>query len=396
MKNRSVLISGAGIAGPTLAFWLARYGFEPVLVEHAPKLRTGGYMIDFWGLGYEVAERMGIMPALQRAGYHIDEARFVNGKGERVGGFGADVFSTITDGRYLSLQRSDLAREIYAACGKVETLFDESVTALQDEAGGVSVDFQRAPKRKFDLVIGADGLHSTVRELTFGGETQFDKYLGYYCAAFTIANYPHRNEGAYTSYSVPGKQVARYALRGGRTAFLIIFAENAKLSVGHHDAAAQKDIVRTRFRGQGWECDEILSAMDRSGDFYFDSASQIRMPRWSKGRVTLLGDACFCPSLIAGQGSALAMVGAYILAGELKKANGDHQVAFANYERIFAPFIADKQKSAEKFASSFAPKTRFGLFVRNKLSRMLSIPFIAHWTIGRLIEDRLKLADYGG
>ncbi|MGH7490327.1 MAG: FAD-binding domain, partial [bacterium] len=227
-------------------------------------------------------------------------------------------------------------------------------------------------------------------------ETQFDKYLGYYCAAFTIADYPHRNEGTYTSYSVLGKQIARYALRGGRTAFLIVFAENEKLSVGHHDAAAQKEIVRERFRGQGWECDEILSAMDRSGDFYFDSASQIRMPHWSKGRVALLGDACFCPSLIAGQGSALAMAGAYILAGELKEAKGDHRVAFANYERIFSPFILEKQKGAQKFANSFAPKTHFGLLIRNRLSGLLSIPFIAHWTIGRLIEDRLKLADYSG
>lgn len=394
MKNRSVLISGAGIAGPTLAFWLARHGFEPVLAERAPELRIGGYMIDFWGIGYDVAERMGILPALERAGYHIDEVRFVGDKGERLSGFGAEVFRTITKDRYLSLLRSDLARKIYIACGKIETLFGESVTGLQEQADGVTVSFRRAAKRKFDLVVGADGLHSTVRELAFGSEMQFAKFLGYYCAAFTVEGYPQRNEGAYTSYSVPGKQIARYTLRGGRTAFLFVFAEKQPLAIDQHDAEEQKKIVRDRFRGQGWECDEILAALDRSGDFYFDSVSQIRMKHWSKGRVTLLGDANFCPSLIAGQGSALAMAGAYILAGELKKAEGDHHAAFANYERIFAPFIAEKQNAAEKFANSFVPRSRFGLFVRNVVSRMLSIPIVAHWTIGRLIEDRLKLADY--
>ncbi len=202
MRDRTILISGIGIAGPTLAFWLARCGYKATLVEQATRLRTGGYVIDFWGLGFDVAERMGLLPALQRDGNLYQELRFVDARGQRVGGFNADVFPTLTDGRYVSLPRGDLAALIYDSIeGDQEVIFGDSITAIEQDDDSVQVTFQHAPARRFDLVIGADGLHSEVRRLVFGSQDQFETYLGYMVAAFEVEGYRPRDEGYFVSYS---------------------------------------------------------------------------------------------------------------------------------------------------------------------------------------------------
>lgn len=189
--------------------------------------------------------------------------------------------------------------------------------------------------------------------------------------------------------------MARYSLRDGRTVFLFVFAHDAKVPFDHHDQAAQKALLHKLFDGGKWECPGILSALNTADSLYFDAVSQIHMPGWSNGRVALVGDACFCPSLLAGQGSALAITGAYILAGELKNAEGDHAAAFRNYEQLFRPFIERKQKAAARFAASFAPKTRFGIAVRNGVTRLMSLPFVARLSMGQLLTDLLRLPSYG-
>ena len=313
-----VLISGIGIAGPTLAYWLSVYGIKSTLVERAPQLRTGGYAIDFWGLGFDVAERMGILPEIRRDGYNISELRIVNAQGRRIGGFDVDIFRKTAQGRYVTIARSDLARDIYRKVeGNCETIFGDSITGIDQRPDGVEVTFEHAPSRRFDVVIGADGLHSVVRKLTFGNEDQFEEFLGYSVAAFEVAGYPHRDEDIYINYSVPGKQVGRLTLRNDRTLFLFVFADERGRLTDLHDIAAKKEALRSHFGGLGWECPQILAALDSCAELYFDPVSQIRMESWSKGRVGLVGDAAFCPSLLAGQGSALAMVAAYVLAGEL-------------------------------------------------------------------------------
>ncbi|MCB0405418.1 MAG: FAD-dependent monooxygenase, partial [Bdellovibrionales bacterium] len=235
-----ILISGTGVAGPSLAYWLIKSGHTPVLIEKAPALRTGGYIIDFWGAGFDIAERMGILPTLQKAGYKVDEVRFVGADGARVGGFSAKVFDSATGGRYLSLARSELAAALYHALeGKVETRFNTSIRALSEGHGQVDVQFENGSSEQFDLVIGADGLHSRVRELCFENSSSYEHYLGYKVAAFEATGYSPREDLVYVMFTEVGKQIARFTMRNDKTLFLFIFAEEsgAPETTPHHLAS---------------------------------------------------------------------------------------------------------------------------------------------------------------
>ena len=275
-----------------------------------------------------------------------------------------------------------------------EVIFGDEIIGLQGEGDRMRVTFERAGERSFDLVVGADGLHSNVRKLVFGPEDRFEKHLGYTVAAFEVSGYRPRDEDVYVVFGQPGQQVGRFAMHDDRTMFLFIFVGNFDATSDPHDIAAQKTIIRERFKDGGWECSKILNELDRADELYFDRVSQIRMDSWSRGRVALVGDAAFCVSLLAGQGSALAMTSAYVLAGELAKARGRHDEAFRNYERLLRPFIAIKQKGAERFASSFVPRTRWGLFLRNQVMNAFRLPMIARLAVGRDLIDHLKLPDY--
>ena len=392
-----VLISGAGIAGPTLAYWLVHYGLKPTLVETAPCLRTGGYVVDFWGAGFEIADRMGLLPEITRKGYMLGEVRVVDQSGKRVAGFPAEAFSRMTHGRYVSLPRGELAASIFGRIeGKVETIFGDGVARIEQTASSVHVTFESGSAREFDLVVGADGLHSRVRELVFGPESRFEKYLGYKAAAFGVNGYQPRDELVYVMYTQVGQQVVRFAMRDDYTMFLFTFADED--AAGPGDVQGQKVLLRKRFEASGWECPQILSALDAAGDFYFDRVSQIRMdPQqglWTRGRVTLIGDAASCVSLLAGQGTALAMVAAYILAGELSRCGGDYAEAFRRYQDMFGPFVLAKQKAALRFAGSFAPKSKVTLFLRNQLFELMAIRWIADLAVGRDLADNITLPAY--
>ena len=395
MNAKTILISGAGIGGPTLAFWLQAAGFEPTLIEHAATLRTGGYVIDFWGLGYDIAERMGLAGDIERIGYHIREMRIVDDRGERVTGFGTKIFRELTGGRFVTLGRSDMSRLLFEKIkGTTEVIFDEEIIGLQACADHMGVQFRHAGERRFDLVIGADGLHSNVRRLVFGPQDRFEKQLGYVVAAFEVRGYRPRHEDVYVIYGQPSRMLGRFALHDDRTLFLFVFTADIDPLGPMLDLPAQKAMLRGKFGDGKWECQHILEALDRTQDLYFDRVSQIKMKSWSKGRVALIGDAAFCVSLMAGQGSALAMTAAYVLAGELGKAGGRHEEAFGNYERLLRAYIGSKQKVAERFASTFAPKTRWGLFLRNQVIKAFAIPGLARLAFGRDLIDSLQLPDY--
>ncbi len=353
---KTILISGAGIAGPTLGFWLKTAGFEPTLIERAPALRAGGYVIDFWGLGYDIAERMGLIAGVNRVGYKVRELRIVNDRGRRVAGFGTNLFTELTGGRYVTLPRSELSRLLFEKVkDTAEVIFDEEIVGLEEQSDGVSVKLKRSGERQFDLVIGADGLHSTVRKLALGPQQRFEKDLGYVVAAFEARGYRPRDENVYLMYGQPGRMVGRFTLRDDRTLFLFVFSADGDSLPSTPDE--QKAMLHRKYAAGRWECPSILAELDRSTELYCDRVSQIRMTSWSQGRIALIGDAAFCVSLMAGQGSALAIISAYVLAGELATAGGQYQQAFSNYEARLRPLIETKQRGAERFASAFAPKT---------------------------------------
>jgi 2-polyprenyl-6-methoxyphenol hydroxylase-like FAD-dependent oxidoreductase len=388
-----ILISGAGIAGPTLAHWLLRGGHEPTLVEHAPAFRTGGYVIDFWGVGYRVAQRMGIERAVRDAGYQVRELRSVDDAGRVRSKLDTGVFQRVAGGRFTSLPRGDLAALVYATIeGRVEALFGDSIARIEEHGAGVRVAFERGAERDFDLVIGADGLHSNVRRLAFGPEAQYERFLGCRVAACVVEGYRPRDELVYVTHNLPNRQVGRFALRGDRTMFLFVFRSEGAVE---DDIAVHKSVLRREFADAGWECPAILEAMESADELYFDVVSQIRMPGWSRGRIALLGDAAACVSLLAGEGTGLAMTGACVLAGELRRADGDWIRAFAAYEAKMRPFVRGKQDAARRYLGFFATRTRLGIRLRDLGIRIADRPWLANLLIGSGLRDDFDLPEYG-
>lgn len=384
-----IAISGAGIAGPTLAWWLREGGHEPFLIEKAPEFRDGGYVIDFWGLGYHLAERMDLLPRILERGYQVEEIRAVGPDGQRIAGFSADIFHRMTDGRFTSLPRGDLARTIYEAVEQdVETLFDETISAIEQDGTGVRFALQGGGDREADLLIGADGLHSRVRALAFGTDAEFERKLGYHVAAFTVEGYRPRDPDVYVTRSWPGRTLARFALRDGSTLVMMVVAEEY---LPDHGEGASEQALQRLLSGLDWEAAAMREAMADANDLYFDRVSQIEMPRWSQGRVGLVGDAAACVSLLAGEGAGLGMVEAYVMAAELARADGDHSIAFPAYERRLRRFIEDKQKSARAFAGSFAPRSHIGIATRNLAVRLMRFPALARFLLGNTLQDDFEL-----
>jgi 2-polyprenyl-6-methoxyphenol hydroxylase-like FAD-dependent oxidoreductase len=391
-----VIINGMGIAGPTLAYWLRRAGHEVLLVESAPELRRGGHVVDFWGVGYDIAEKMGLIPQIRELGYQGREARFVDRHGRKSGGFSTEPLKRLIKDRLTTLRRSDIAATIYHALnGAVETIFGDSVASIEESADSARVRFDHAPPREADLVVGADGLHSRVRRLVFGPDTAFEFSLGYHVAAFEVDGYRPRDELVFVSHAVPGRQISRWSLREDRTLFLFVFRDEYLAGETPSTEQERKSALARVFRDVRWECPRILAAMASASNIYFDRVSQIRMDRWTKGRTALVGDAAACVSLMAGEGTGLAMAEAYVLAGEIRSCLGDHAAAFARYQERMMPFLKRKQALAARFASSFAPKTALGISVRNLVTRLFALPFVAEFLLGRALSDEIELPDYG-
>ncbi|MEV7543483.1 FAD-dependent monooxygenase [Streptomyces sp. NPDC089915] len=351
---RTVLISGASVAGPALAFWLHRHGFAPTIVERAPALRQGGYAVDFRGEAHlTVLRRMGILDELRAARTGTGSMSYVDASGRPRAKLPADLFAGD-----LEVLRGDLARILYEATKEhTEYVFGDSVASLAEDADGVHVTFERGAPRRFDLVIGADGLHSRTRGLVFGPEERFVKHLGVYCAVFTTDNHLGLDRTGH-AYRTAGRLVAVYSARENTEAKAVFYFGSPRLDLDRRDVARQQALLGERFAGNGWESDRLLERMREAPDFYFDSVGQVRMDGWSRGRVALLGDAAYCPSSLSGMGSGLALVGAYVLAGELAAAHGDHRTAFARYEREMRAYAEGCQKMGDGVARLMVPGSR--------------------------------------
>ena len=388
-----IAISGAGVAGPAFAHWMLRAGHDVTLVERAPSFRTGGYVIDFWGLGYRIAQKMGIEKEVLAAGYQVEELRSVGADGRTSARVGVDPIRRATKGHYTSLPRGELAAAVYRTVeDDIETIYSDSITEIDDQPDRVTVSFEHASPRDFDMVIGADGLHSNVRELVFGPEAKYERYLGCQVAACVIDGYRPRDELVYVTHNLPGRQIGRFALDEDRTMVLFIFRESEPKIPADLDSC--KELLRNQFNDGAWECPQILDALDGIDDVYFDVVSQIRMDRWSSGRVALIGDAAACVSLLAGEGTGLAMVEAYVLAGELARANGDISVAFTGYEKRLRRFIEQKQDGATRFISFFAARTDFRIWLRNQAMRAFNVWPIGDLVMTRTLRDDIELPEY--
>lgn len=371
MDNRNILISGASIAGPALAFWLHRYGFHPAVVERAPAPRPGGQAVDLRGAGRDAAERMGIMDEVRRFHTGVHGMAYVNSAGKRVATMPGDLLGD-SGGMIAEIEilRADLVRILHLATrDDVEYVFDDSITALRQRDGGVDVTFERGAPRSFDLVVGADGLHSNVRGLAFGPESEFVHDLGYSLAIFGMPS-PAQCDGWELMYTAPpGRMAGLYPLAGRDDARAILFFTSPPTADVRRDVRQRKQLVADRFAGAGWEVPRMLEAMWASDDFYSDRASKVQMEHWSNGRAVLLGDAAFAGSV--GMGTSMALVGAYVLAGELAGAGGDYGTAFARYEQEMRAYVDLNQRPIPGGTRAFLPQTRFEVWIRNQFMRAL-------------------------
>ncbi|WP_432981798.1 FAD-dependent monooxygenase [Dactylosporangium sp. CA-233914] len=348
-----VLISGASIAGPTLAYWLHRAGFEVTVVERTASLRTGdgGQAVDLLGPAVEVVERMGLGAQVRRHRTTTDVMTLVRpGRGD-VSIHGAELLAGVSD-RHVEILRGDLARVLHAATAEdVEYRFAKTITAIEDTA----VTFSDGAREHFDLVVGADGLHSGVRRLIFGDERGYRHFLGAYLAVYSLPDFLGL-DGRVLSYNTVDRAVALYPTKRPGQARAVFLIRNPELDYDHRDAAAQRALLRTLAGGLGWEVPTLLTHLDAAGDFYFDSISQIRLGSYSRGRVTLAGDAGYGPGPAVGGGSSLALVGAYVLAAELAAAGGEHTVAFPAYEAAMATPIAASRRIGPAVLATLIPR----------------------------------------
>ncbi|TCO62092.1 FAD-dependent monooxygenase [Actinocrispum wychmicini] len=337
---QTVLISGASIAGPTLAYWLHRNGFAPTIVEQAPAPRTGGQAIDVRGVALEVVNRMGVLTDIQRARTQMRGMSMLDGHGNEIH---RTEDMTVSGGRLdnddVELLREDLTHLLHTLThDNVEYIFDDAITSLDEDPQGVRATFQHGQPRTFDLVIGADGQHSNVRALTFGHEGQFHHHLGMHLGIFSTDNFLDLdNWQVWLRDGNAGYGI--YPVRDNTELRVNIGFHSGPIDYDYRDIEQQKQIITDRVADLRWETPRLVKAMWDATDFYFDSMAQIRMDTWSRGRVTLVGDAGYCASALSGQGTSLALVGAYILADELAKTGGDHLAAYTRYEQRMRPFV---------------------------------------------------------
>lgn len=363
MRNTTVLVSGASVAGPTLAYWLGRYGFRPTVVEIAPSLRDGGNAVDFRGESHlTVLERMGLLDDLRALQTGGTAMRFVDAHGRRLMELPPDFA-----GGDLEVLRGELSLLLYEhSRERAEYVFGDSVTALENTAEGVRATFASGATRTFDLVVGADGVHSQIRRLTFGPEADFVRHLGYYLATWSVPGDFDLGRNTLL-HNAPGLMASLGGNhRDPHRALAFVMFASPPLDYDRHDLDQQRTILRERFAGLRWEVPRLLAALPDATDLYFDAICRVDATTWSRGRVTLLGDAA-AGATLGGMGTGTAVLGAYVLAGELAVAGGDHTVAYPRYEALLGGLARRCQKGGNGAGKFHAPRRNWTAWARNAL-----------------------------
>ena len=395
-----VLISGASIAGPVLAYWLARYGFEVTVVERAAALRkTGGHAVDLFRPAMEISARMGVLPRIEALATGTERLIMYREGRSRPTDIDLTKIYGATSDRHVEIMRDDLSG-IYYDAGRddVEYLFGDSIASIDIDG---EVTFERAPGRTFDIVVGADGLHSNVRRLVFGEEAGLTRYLGGYLAVMSAPK-TLVNDAEMVGHVGVGRLAAIYSakhLDDARVVF--IFRSEEELHYDHRNQMQQKRTLHETFAGMHPLVDGWLENLEHTPAFYFDAISQLRLDRWSRRRVTLVGDAGYCPGPAVGGSTSLAVLGAYVLAGELAGAGGDHLRAFASYELAMREPVHLSQSFARGTAKSIMPGSRAGVWALTRgaqlVSRMptpLSRKLAKLNTKGLRLHDSMPVPDY--
>ncbi|MFJ4773789.1 FAD-dependent monooxygenase [Streptomyces uncialis] len=373
MGQLKVLVSGASIAGPALALWLARYGADVTVVERWPEPRTGGQLVDLRGVSRQVIRRMGIEDDVRAASEDNYGLSFVDDRGRSKGTIRSDRFGGDGPVAEIEILRDSLSRVLHERSrDRVGYRFADRITSVRDEGPKVRVEFESAPAESFDAVVGADGLHSELREMLFGPESGHVRHLGTYVSFWTARN--HLGLKDWTAlHSEPGRTIGMRSILGNAKVMAFLTFRGGPPSYDWRDVDAQKRIVRARGYGMGWEAAALLSQIETAPDFYFDTCSQVSLPAWSAGRVGLVGDAAYCASPLSGHGATIAMVGAYVLAGELARTPDDVPGAFSRYEAALRPWVGRIQRSAPGQGRVMTPRTSRGIAMRNAVTRLAGL-----------------------
>lgn len=395
-----VLISGASIAGPVLAYWLARHGVEVTVVERAPTLRkTGGHAVDLFRPAMEISAKMGVLPRIEALATGTDRMTMYREGREQPTEIDLTKLVGVVSDRHVEIMRDDLS-EIYYDAGRddVEYLFGDSIAAIEPDG---EVTFEHSPARTFDVVVGADGLHSNVRRLTFGDEADLTRFIGGYLAVVSAPK-ALAERGEMVGHVGVGRVAAIYTadhLDDGRVVFL--FRSRQQLEYDHRDTLRQRELLRDAFAGMHHQVDRWLAEVDTTPAFYFDAISQLRMEIWSRRRVTLVGDAGYCPGPAVGGSTSLAVLGAYVLAGELARAEGDHLRAFAAYELQMRGPVHLSRTFARGAARTIIPGSRTGVWALTRGAQLISrMPASVSRSLARLnargvrMHDSMRLPDY--